>query len=402
MRPPASGRVEIVDTGCPQFGVRVSASGRKAFWCWTGRGQHRRRHVLGVFGDATDEYASPPIFTLRDARKKAREVQTEARDGGDLTPILRKKAAPASTDGARGGSLASIAELWLRLQVYPNRAAATAREYERQLERDILPAFGERTASTITKAELVRFLSERAIRAPVGTNRVQATLSSLFSWAVEEDYLAANPLMRVRKRAKERPRQRALTDAETGRIWNAASSDWHPVAGPLLRFILLTGQRPGECARARWSGIDEHERAWTREGTGEIKGGRLFILPLTAAPMRIVREMAARRDATTPGSAWVFTNYGDTPLVLGDKIKRELSERAGIDPTSWQFRDLRRTCRTTGARLGVRRDVGRMIEDHKGDALDRTYDVYAYQREMREALRVWSRHVLRCAAEARR
>lgn len=70
------------------------------------------------------------------------------------------------------------------------------------------------------------------------------------------------------------------------------------------------------------------------------------------------------------------------------KFKKELDKRCGV--TGWQLRDIRRTFRSTLARLKVPREIAEILLNHvtgggKTD-LDEICDRYEYLKEKREAL----------------
>lgn len=70
------------------------------------------------------------------------------------------------------------------------------------------------------------------------------------------------------------------------------------------------------------------------------------------------------------------------------KLKKEFDKRSGV--ANWQVRDLRRTFRSTLARLKVPREIAEIMLNHVTGAgkndLDEIYDRYGYLPEKRAAL----------------
>ena len=160
----------------------------------------------------------------------------------------------------------------------------------------------------------VRALIERiAERAPVMANRVLAVVRKMLNFAVDHDWIDANPAARVKKPAPEASRDRVLTVDEVRRLWRLLShfptTTERPAPGrkraqgktddplcPVSRWLaaalkvrLLTAQRGGEVARMRWSDLDL-ERAkdgavtrgwWTIPG-GFTKNGAAHRVPIAA------------------------------------------------------------------------------------------------------------------------
>jgi integrase len=64
-----------------------------------------------------------------------------------------------------------------------------------------------------------------------------AAASAIFSWAIRQEIVAVNPCRTV-DRNPTTARERVLSDGEVATLW--------PRLDPVLKLILLTGQRPGE------------------------------------------------------------------------------------------------------------------------------------------------------------
>jgi integrase len=62
-----------------------------------------------------------------------------------------------------------------------------------------------------------------------------------------------------------------------------------------------------------------------------------------------------------------------------------------VEPRPWRNHDLRRTCRSTLARLGVREDVAEAVLAHHRGGIVAVYDRWHRLPEKREALELWSR-----------
>ena len=115
------------------------------------------------------------------------------------------------------------------------------------VRRYACPRWGKLQAASIARAD-VRAMMGR-IEAPIVANQMLAAVSAVFCWAVKEEILAANPCKLVERNAT-RSRERVLSDSEVPRFWSAFD-DAGLVASSALKMILLTGQRPGECAHMR-------------------------------------------------------------------------------------------------------------------------------------------------------
>jgi hypothetical protein len=91
------------------------------------------------------------------------------------------------------------------------------------------------------------------------------------------------------------------------------------------------------------------------------------------------------------------------PLVFGSgeggfsgwsKAKKQFDEAVRVK-TPWTLHDLRRTGRTGLGILGVAPHIAEAVLNHLPPKLVRTYDRNAYEREKREALDLWTAHLMR-------
>ena len=209
---------------------RITA--RTKSWSFIYRPKGRAQQKRYTIGDY-------PAWSLSEARNKALALRRQVQDGGD--PVAEGK---ASRDAL---TVAGMVERFVSKSKNRLRSWQT---YESLLKRDVLPAMGDRPAGAVARAEVANLLDKVAERAPVVANCVQNTLSSVFSWAVSEGLVLTNPVLGLRKRHNEVPKERVLSDGEIRTLWHATA-----VMGPafrdILRLILLTGQRPGEVAGIR-------------------------------------------------------------------------------------------------------------------------------------------------------
>jgi hypothetical protein len=106
------------------------------------------------------------------------------------------------------------------------------RQAEALVRRHLLPAWGKLKAAAITRAD-VRAVMVR-IEAPSVANQVLASASAIFSWAVRQEIVDANPCTPV-DRNPPKDRERVLSDAEVTLLW--------PRLDPALKLIK---------GRARW------------------------------------------------------------------------------------------------------------------------------------------------------
>ena len=170
-----------------------------------------------------------------------------------------------------------------------------------------------------------------------------------------------------------------------------------PATRSILRLLLLTGQRRGEVSGAEKSELylKGSEPIWTIPGA-RTKNRLLHRVPLT--PMAVA-EVERALSLTPHNSAYVFATpeLEEDAHVLASSVTRAMSRMTseiGIKGASPH--DLRRTVGTELARLRIPRDVRSLVFNHSprsSDVKDAVYNRYAYDKEKREALTAWEKHL---------
>lgn len=293
---------------------------------------------------------------------------------------------------------------------------------ERFLAVEVLPKWAGRDARTITPRQVVELLDGIVERgSPTMANRGAGILSQMFRYGVHRAIVESSPVQLLyRPGGKEKPRERALADAELGALlvnleaamrFQTGEGRRSPRMAHALRVLLLTGQRRGELALARWADFTLAGRApvW-RIPAEHSKTGAPHVVPLSPAA---VRELEALRKYAN-GSEYVLPTEdgkaaGDAKLItrsLARNLERLRKAAAAMHPAvtleAFTVHDLRRTCRTGLARLKVPHDVAERVLNHKLPAMREVYDQHEPLDEMRAALVKWAAHLAKLEAAARK
>lgn len=224
-------------------------------------------------------------------------------------------------------------------------------------------------------------------------------LRTMLRWCTKPPhrYIRHNPLEGYSAPGKDKKRKRILSDDELRTIWHACEGFF----GDMIRLIILWGCRNGEIGRS--------QRAW-REGQvltipGDFtKNGRAHtipILPMARAILNRQERMGDNwRDKTIDYYFPGHINGSHFNDGSWGKLKKELDKRSGV--IDWQVRDLRRTFRSTLARLKVPREIAEIMLNHVTGAgkndLDEIYDRYDYLPEKRAALQKVEAHLKKLIA----
>jgi integrase len=178
-----------------------------------------------------------------------------------------------------------------------------------------------------------------------------------------------------------------LGDDELRRVWRAAGTTDYPY-GPLVRLLILTGQRRDEIAGARWSEIDLAAGVMTI-GAERMKAKAAHAVPLTPRAVEILASLPrfAAGDFVLSGQT------GGRPFSGFSKAKVRLDREIG-DMPAFTLHDLRRTVRTRLAELGVTPFIGELVIGHAQRGVHAVYDLHRYDAEKLDALQRWERKLL--------
>ena len=409
------------DTECRGLGLRATASGAKLFLCQTTDPATGRkvREALGAWGS----------ITLAQARTAAQARLGRVAQGVDL--VAEKAARKAADEAARAAAAAAKRDAALTLRVLVEEwtalhLAKRSARYRGEAQRAILHAFAshaDKPAASLDRAVVLAVSDALATagKAPIAS-RTLAYGRACYGWACKRGRLAGNPFADLPAVAGGAPsRDRVLTDAEVGGVWRAAGRLGFPF-GPVVRLLLLTGQRREEVAGLRWDELAPDLSTWTipRE---RAKNGRAHLVHLSDAACDVLRGVER-----IEGRPLVFTVTGETPPSGFSKAKAALTEAMAAEagaflsvplaPTpprrrgsravaaapaapDWRFHDFRRTAVTWLAGAGFPPHVADRLLNHVTGAIQGVAAVYQrhdFLAERKAALDAWGKHVLACGS----
>jgi hypothetical protein len=130
-----------------------------------------------------------PRSSLADARAQAEQVLRDAAKG--ISPKDREAEEQRQAQAERLNSFRAVAAEFMEDHAKNLR---TRYEVQRMINADLLPAWGDRPISSITRADIKALLREKASTAPIAANRVLSLISKIFSWApLDEEIIGASP-----------------------------------------------------------------------------------------------------------------------------------------------------------------------------------------------------------------
>src|SRR6266581_6677678 len=376
--PTSKSDVVYWDAGYPGFGVKVTPKGRKVFivlYRTGGAGSKLRKYTIGPYGRVT----------LHQARVAAQKVFAAKLEGRD--PAAEKREAKRRVVADR---VDELLEAFIAQHVSQNRSAA---EVSRMLRREVGLPWGSRGIHEITKRDVIEVVSAIEQRgAPVAANKALKVIKTFLRWCVGRALLDQSPADGIPLPTKEVARDRVLSDEELARVILAARAIGGPYGG-IVDLLALTGQRREEVARSAWAELDLAQRIWLIPNQ-RTKNAKPHIVHLSDQSIAALNKTS--RDGPYP-----FSALGAKPFQDFSGAKRKLDELSGVK--EWRLHDLRRTCVSGMARLGVAPHVADKILNHQAGTISGVAAVYQrhdFLAERKKALEIWGVHVERIVAEA--
>jgi hypothetical protein len=220
---PARGNQVFFDDLVRGFGVRVTASGFKAFVLKYRRRSDALQRLLTI--------GSFPDWAVAAAREEAKRLKREIDSGAD--PVGRQRADREAP---------TVNDLCDRFEAehLSRKRASTQSDYLSMLRTHIRPALGKRQVVTLTYSDLDALHRQLTnTSGPYRANRVLALISKLCSLSVQWHWRTDNPCKGV-ERNDEAKRKRYLTGAELERLSKALAEHADQDAADIFRLLLLT------------------------------------------------------------------------------------------------------------------------------------------------------------------
>jgi integrase len=171
---------------------------------------------------------------------------------------------------------------------------------------------------------------------PATINLDLATLSRIFTMAVDFEMVRSNPLRKVKRLAVDNKRERVLSREEETRLMKELETR-NPEARRACLIALNTGMRRGEIINLRWSYIDE-ERGIITLPKSITKAGKEREVPINAR----VRELLAEIKSFPLGAGDYLFHHRKGTILSGKQGAFQSALRAaGIE--DFHFHDLRHT-----------------------------------------------------------
>ncbi|WP_349363735.1 MAG: site-specific integrase [Roseitalea porphyridii] len=368
------------------FGCRVWPSGKKTFVAQYRVAGRERKKTIGTYG----------VLTVEQARKEAEKYLALARTGQDLAGEERQARAEMS-----------VAELCREYRQHgvALKKGSTVKTDIGRINGHILPLLGRKKISAVTRADVERFMHDVAkgktakdrktekgrsiIRGGEGTaTRTVRLLGGVFSYAITQGYLTANPCAGVKK-FPDKSNERYLTQDEIDRLGATLAEaetvglPWHlndgarskhrpkdeqnlrerisPHVTGAIRLLLLTGCRLREILHLKWRDVDFQRKVLDLP---DSKTGRKVVY-LSDAALEVLRALPK------VGTYVILGKQPDKPRSDLKRPWERISRHAGIEDV--RLHDLRHTFASVQVQRGASLPMIGALLGHKSTSTTARY-----------------------------
>jgi integrase len=214
-----------------------------------------------------------------------------------------------------------------RIEHLPKKAKSSQVNDWQMIKNEILPRLGSRKVADVHHGDIEAL--HRDITAngkPIRANRVLAVASKMFSLALRpaegeqapwRDQAQGNPCKGV-ERNPEEGHERFFSEAELAALSDALVAYGPTPAANCIRFIMLTGCRPGEAMAATWEQFEVEPGFWIKP-SAHTKQRKIHKVPLGPAAIELLCRIRADREATPRSSR---SNYVFPGQLSGQPLKQ--------------------------------------------------------------------------------
>jgi integrase len=272
------------------------------------------------------------------------------------------------------------------IEIYAKPKKISWHEDLRMLNKDVLPKWKYFPTSDITTQDVNKLL-DSIVKLGGVPNKIFKVLESMFAFAVSRRIIETNPCSHIEVLNEDAQKERILKADEIKKIWfGLEKAKMSESMRSALKFLLVTGQRNGEVAGAKWEEFNLRDKWWTIPGTRtkNKKSHQVFLTPMVIDLLGKVRR-----------HGWVFPSGKNNHIAsrsVSLAIRKNTEKRTQQKSTYGDFfkvgqfvpNDLRRTAAALMAEAGV--DEAPIAKVMNLAPSGRTRDP-----EIRQALEVWDK-----------
>ena len=143
---------------------------------------------------------------------------------------------------------------WYFENYAPNRLKpCTIYTYKGQVDKHLLPVFGNKKLKEFSSGMLTRFFNELSLN-PSTCKKLYTILESIFTRAVEQGFIKETPCRNVILPKQDKVKRQSLTSEQAKELLKMVEP--YSQLNTIIKVLLFTGMRSGEALGLQWQDID--------------------------------------------------------------------------------------------------------------------------------------------------
>ena len=237
---------------------------------------------------------SARLFTLKEARERARKLRQLAFDGIDPLEQRRKDQDDARIAAAERVTFKDAVKEFLSTHSHTWRNARHRAQWATTLTTYALPSLGDRPVGTIDTAVINETMAPVWTRTPETARRTRQRIERVVQWVRDGRPLPQPGASKLVKHHKAKP-------FEEMPAFMAELRDRKAMSARALEVTILTALRTNEVVNATWEEIDLEAKTWVVPAE-RMKKGREHIVPLSKRVVAILSALPRVNKFVFPGA----------------------------------------------------------------------------------------------------
>lgn len=259
------------------------------------------------------------------ARAKAETNRKMLSSGVD--PLEKKRAERLAVEESSTRTFRVAADGWLKAKVDKGLADSTLNKIRTYLDKDILPALGDKLLDNITRTDCAALQASIESRdAHNVAEKCRTWINQIFGRAIGLGLTENDPASRLRDIAAPAPKTQQhphLLEPELPDFLRALKTTTSRLPARTASWLCLwTASRPGMVRLAEWSEFNLDAATWTVPAA-KMKMRRDHVIPLPRQAVDALREL----HCMTGRSKWLFPGTGPkNPTISENTINKVFAE----------------------------------------------------------------------------
>lgn len=278
---------------------------------------------------------------------------------------------------------------WRWFEEIAKPATSNARNIERVLRKDVIPAIGPKLVDEVTVEDVLHITDRiKARGADQMALQTRNVLKRMFAYAIARQKTQFNPAAAIEAKfiATARSRDVALTAEEIGKLLRAIYQSNINRAYKLgLHLLMLCMVRKSELIEARWSEVDFERREWTIPAE-RMKKDKAHVVPLSEQAVAMFEELRALAG----DFEWVFPSRNDPKHPISKSTLNAAIRGLQIDVQDFVIHDFRRTASTHLNEHDFNSDWIEKALAHETKGIRGVYNKAEWKESRRQMLQWWA------------